>query len=687
MKRKFIHLFTVFVAFAFIFSAMAQHPVNSMYGDKPMHKTIKKPAPEAWESSTKDVIFYEDFSDGGFDDWTIDGEGIENWTASETNTAGGVAPEAMMAYYPIFTGTTRLISPVINTSGYDELSLSFLHLIDSYTGGFWVAVETTSDGGTTWNEVWELYWESGDNYSAFEVLGVNTDDVGSEDFQLCFKFEDNSDLLDWWAFDNITLGDPIMYDVTPTAISGFEEYIFEDDEVFVGATINNYGSETVSFDVILEIDDGAGVVFESTKTVTDLAFGDVAMVDFDSWIAVEGINYTAFVTTLLEEDENTDNDQMAHPFIVYPSDSYCIPSANCSFGDGFTDFAWAGIENFESGCSDNGYGVFTDLEAEVEIGQTYTATFATGYGNQMVSMWIDFNLDYEFSDIERVLTDFNLAEAGVLYNVDIVIPGNGLPGNTTMRIGANWIDISSPNPCATFTYGEWEDYSIEVTGDPIDLNAGTVSIDINPLMPAGDITPYATVKNFGVETISFPVTMTVEGTSYSSTIQVTDLALGEEFQVEFDTWNAPTGIYTVEVCTDLTGDQIPDNDCMSAEISTIGYDVGVAAINMGAIVMQGDMIPKATIKNYGFETVTFPVIMTIEDADYESTVQVVDLMAGEEVMVEFDTWTNYLGQHQVDVCTELSNDENLENDCEDMLVTVSEDARQSVVLEFFTGTW
>ena len=126
---------------------------------------------------------------------------------------------------------------------------------------------------------------------------------------------------------------------------------------------------------------------------------------------------------------------------------------------------------------------------------------------------------------------------------------------------------------------------------------------------------------------------------------------------------------------------------MSVDISTIGFDVGVAAINMEAMVMLGDMTPKTTVKNYSFETVTFPVTMTIEDADYTSTVEVADLAAGEELMVEFDTWTNYPGQHQVEVCTELSSDENSENDCEEMLVMVSDDARQKLVLEFFTGTW
>jgi len=75
-----------------------------------------------------------------------------------------------------------------------------------------------------------------------------------------------------------------------------------------------------------------------------------------------------------------------------------------------------------------------------------------------------------------------------------------------------------------------------------------------PVMLAGDVTPMATVANMGVETISFPVTMTVESTGYSSTVDVVDLTAGETLQVEFDTWTTEVGAYDVEICTDLTAD-------------------------------------------------------------------------------------------------------------------------------------
>lgn len=249
-------------------------------------------------------------------------------------------------------------------------------------------------------------------------------------------------------------------------------------------------------------------------------------------------------------------------------DDYCIPGGNCSYGDGFDDFIFAGIENLGTGCADaSGYSDYTTMQGTAEIGMSYTAGFKTGYSDQNVSIWIDFNDDEVFADFERILTDFNLATAGVLIETEVAIPGGGAPGIHRMRIGANWVDPSSPDPCAILTYGEWEDYMIEITGTPISYNAGVASIDMGGVMLAGDVIPKATVGNYGVETISFPVTLTEPTTGYSSTIEVVDLAYGQTMQLEFDTWTVDIGSYTLEVCTDLDGDEVPDNDCESHTVA------------------------------------------------------------------------------------------------------------------------
>ena len=252
-------------------------------------------------------------------------------------------------------------------------------------------------------------------------------------------------------------------------------------------------------------------------------------------------------------------------------DEYCIPSGNCDDGDGITDFSFAGIENLQSGCSTDGYGDYTEMTATVEIGYTYTASIASGYPGQYASIWIDLNKDFEFTNDELVLADFGISEKDIIYDIDINIPAHAEPGLTYMRIGVAYGASTAANPCATLQYGEWEDYGIEITGSQILLNAGVVSIDISDFIDQGDVTPKATIVNLGMQTISFPVTCTIDD-GYSSTKNVTDLAYQEEIQIEFDIWNATTtGVYSVEIETALNGDEITENNTLSKNVGVVLY--------------------------------------------------------------------------------------------------------------------
>lgn len=416
-------------------------------------------------AQNKDVLFYEDFSENGIDNWTEMGVGA-TWIAAETNDAGGEVPEALLSWNPTVDGVTRLVSPLINTSGYTSLELSFLQAFAGMgsTSEFDVRIETTSDGGQTFNLVAEWHWIGYDTYQGDELLGITNADVGSENFQIAYTFEGLN--IDTWllVFDNVSLQTPsTLNDVGVTEIFGFEDALIQDDDLMVSANVQNYGANTSTFDVKLEIADGANIVFESIQTVTDLGFGESLLVDFENWEAQEGYNYTATVTSLLDGDENPDNDQLDVSFSVYPAGFYCIPSGGGEdYNTGFTDFAFAGIENYNSGFSNNGYGYFPDMMGSVEIGETYTASFTLGYGNMVVSMWMDLNGDMQYDESELMITDFDATEAGTTYSVDISIPANAQAGSTHLRIAANFMAPSSPDPCATFGFGEWEDYPVQI---------------------------------------------------------------------------------------------------------------------------------------------------------------------------------------------------------------------------------
>jgi hypothetical protein len=101
--------------------------------------------------------------------------------------------------------------------------------------------------------------------------------------------------------------------------------------------------------------------------------------------------------------------------------------------------------------------------------------------------------------------------------------------------------------------------------EPYVNDVSTFSIDVPGSNVAGAIEPSATVKNYGSATQTFNVQMTITG-GYTSTKAVTALLPGESRSIIFDTWNAVSGQFTINVCTQLAGDQNPSNDCKTKSI-------------------------------------------------------------------------------------------------------------------------
>ncbi len=149
-----------------------------------------------------------------------------------------------------------------------------------------------------------------------------------------------------------------------------------------------------------------------------------------------------------------------------PADgTLCVPeySTGCNMGDGFTDFAVAEIENYGSGCQDlngTGWSQYLGLGPAVLLpGVTYDFIMQTGYNDQEVTIWVDFNDDYDLTSDEIILLDFDMATAGQFYTVPVEIPSDATPGLHYMRARTNWLGSSS-DPCQEYTYGEAEDYYV-----------------------------------------------------------------------------------------------------------------------------------------------------------------------------------------------------------------------------------
>jgi|GEM_PF-549336 len=111
--------------------------------------------------------------------------------------------------------------------------------------------------------------------------------------------------------------------------------------------------------------------------------------------------------------------------------------------------------------SDIGYGDYTFAPIDVEDGKTYSLSITPGFAGksrtEYCRVWIDYNMDGDFSDSGEQVFAANRMKSTVSGN--ITIP-SGISGERRMRISMKYNVI--PTPCENFAYGEVEDYMLNI---------------------------------------------------------------------------------------------------------------------------------------------------------------------------------------------------------------------------------
>ncbi|MCF8367628.1 MAG: carboxypeptidase regulatory-like domain-containing protein [Bacteroidales bacterium] len=267
-----------------------------------------------------------------------------------------------------------------------------------------------------------------------------------------------------WGLELCTSGPLPTTDVGVTAITAPNSGVNLTNAEAVTVTVKNFGTAAQSnFDVSFSLDGGTAVVETISATING---GETYNHTFATTVDLSAYgSYDFEACTELAGDENTANDCKTKT-VVNESPSLCAPtySSGCVVGDGFTDFAVEEIQNLNNGCANNtgvtGWSQYFELgPATLLPGVTHTFTFGTGYSSQHVNVWIDYNDDLDLTSDELILEDYILTSAGVLYDVDIDIPGTALPGEHVMRVMAVWLNTFT-DPCGSYSYGEAEDYKV-----------------------------------------------------------------------------------------------------------------------------------------------------------------------------------------------------------------------------------
>jgi chitodextrinase len=143
--------------------------------------------------------------------------------------------------------------------------------------------------------------------------------------------------------------------------------------------------------------------------------------------------------------------------------SYCASKGSNVAYEWIDYVAYGGMTNTTA--ANAGYGNFTATKiATVTRGTSTTINVSAGFKSSAYTeywrVWVDWNQNGTFETTEQMVAGSSSSSATLSYT--FTVPSTALLGSTRMRVTMKY--NAAPTACETFSYGEVEDYTVNVTG-------------------------------------------------------------------------------------------------------------------------------------------------------------------------------------------------------------------------------
>lgn len=233
------------------------------------------------------------------------------------------------------------------------------------------------------------------------------------------------------------------------------------------------------------------------------------------------------------------------------------------------------------------YNNFTDsssiLPASLVAGRSDTVKIklaAGSYGwttSNATAAWIDYNRNGQFETSEK-LGEIAIAAAATTGNLVFKVPYTAETGVTRMRVRTDAYNTTGVNACGTSSYGEIEDYAVNIAAAPLmALNRTKVEQDTVAVLPA---TTNAVVLRSKVIVTGYTnrlslTSLTMNTTGTTNLSDITNIKIYSTGNV--DTFNTATPIYTATPAATIVA---PVNVLLEGDTNYfwVAYDVASAAV-------------------------------------------------------------------------------------------------------------
>lgn len=382
------------------------------------------------------------------------GTGItERWSMSNTANAGGAAYELKCTYQNLSPATTRVITPAINTVGVSQVTLSFKHMFDDYAAGATLRIQTSTDKVNWTNETWSLASTSNTNIGPITVNTTIANNLNSATTYIAFVVDGNLYQIDNWYIDNVSISAATastVPTVTTSTVSGITA-----SAATCGGNVTADGGSSVT---------ARGICYSTSAnptTANSTVASGTGTGSFTANLSGLAANTTYYVRAYATNANGTSYGAQQSFTTTTTTITYCTSKGN-SVADEWIDLVqFAGI-NRTSG-AEAGYKDNTSLVGTVTRGSSVSIYLSAGFKStaytEYFAVWIDFNQNGTFDTAEKVASGSSKLATTLTYTV--AVPSTALLGNTRMRVSMKY--NAAPTACEAFSYGEVEDYTVNVT--------------------------------------------------------------------------------------------------------------------------------------------------------------------------------------------------------------------------------
>jgi len=270
---------------------------------------------------------------------------------------------------------------------------------------------------------------------------------------------------------------------------------------------------------------------------------------------------------------------------AYGDVSYCSSKGNSVNDEYIGKVQLNTINNSSNG--NNGYTDFTSISTDLTLSTSYTITVTPTWTGTVYSegyaVWIDYNSDGDFGDTGELVWSKATSKTTPVSG-SFSIPSSASLGITRMRVSMKYNGI--PTECEAFSYGEVEDYTINIVGSAADTQAPTPPTSLtssNVTETTVDLSWTASTDNVGVTGYDVYKDGALLGSVTGTTSQVTGLTSSTAYSFYVTAKDAAGNISGASNTVNITTNTPPDTQSPTAPTSLASSNVSETTVDLSWI--------------------------------------------------------------------------------------------------------